>query len=78
MERPILADSANYQGKLNGSRKNMYRSIWIQNDQSGRQRVTINELINFSCALINLLELCEREPSKQKQKNQIFTLTVEN
>ena len=78
MERSILADSANYHGKLNGSRKNnMYGSIWIQNDQSGRQRVTINELINFSCALINLLELWEREPSKQKT-NQIFTLTVEN
>ena len=58
MERSLLADSANYHGKLNGSRKNnMCGSVWNQDDQSGRQRVKINELTNFSCALINLIKL---------------------
>ena len=62
VERSILADSAYYHGKPDGSRKNnisfnMYGSICNQNDQSGRQRVKINELTNFSCALINLIKL---------------------
>ena len=61
VERSILADSAYYHGKPDGSRKNnisfnMYGSICNQNDQSERQRVKINELTNFSCALINLID----------------------
>ena len=58
VERSILADYANYHGKPNGVRKdNRYRFIWTQKDQSGRQRVKINGLTNFSYALINLIKL---------------------